>query len=86
VANGSTQSAGLYYRTVTRNALQNLAFSAEVQVQNPDITGNIYGISMTASSTNLNGYTYVLCVIAPAQPGGAAAFTDVTPIVTGFKF
>jgi hypothetical protein len=56
-----------------------------VQVQNPDITGNIYGISMTASSTNLNGYTYVLCVIAPAQ-GAQSAFTTVTPIVTGFKF
>lgn len=86
VANGSTQSAGLYYRTVTRNAYQNLTFSAEVQVQNPDITGNIYGISMTASATTVNGSTYVLCVIAPAQSGGAAAFTDVTPIVTGFKF
>jgi hypothetical protein len=86
VANGSTQSAGLYYRIITKNAQLNLTFGAEVQVQNPDITGNIYGISMTADATTVNGSTYVLCVIAPAQSGGAAAFTDVTPIVTGFKF
>jgi hypothetical protein len=84
VSNGATQSAGLYYRIITWNG-SNLTFGTQVQVQNPDITGNIYGISMTASSTNLNGYTYVLCVIAPAQ-GAQSAFTTVTPIVTGFKF
>jgi hypothetical protein len=40
---------------------------------------------MTADATTVNGSTYVLCVIAPAQ-GAQSAFTDVTPIVTGFKF
>ena len=82
--NDYNTSAGLFYRILTASYPPgggSISFGSEVQVQNPDITGNIYGMTMSAeSSRTVNGKIYVLCVIA--QAGNVLDADNTTPALT----
>lgn len=70
------QSAGLYYRRLTVDADRNITWGTPVMIQDPAITGNKYGTTMTASSTVLDGVTIVLAMIA----GNTYSSNDCYPV------
>jgi hypothetical protein len=78
-------SAGLYYRLITIPRTGALVWGDPVQVQDPNLTGNIYGLTMSAQSTLLNNTVYIMCLISPYLTSAQDDVLKKTAIPVGIR-